>query len=247
MKLYVLDGGRAHLPDMNHFTPDRNVGKPVTIPLLMFLIDHPKGLVVFDTGVDVDRVEDPFLEVRPQQRLDRQITSLGYRPADVRYVILSHLHLDHVGCMPLFPDATFIVRRQELRAAWWPDAYEGGYDFDALLRTRHLNYLQPATDEALDVFGDGTLVCINTKGHSEGHQSLVVTLPRAGRVVLAGDAAQVRENLTEKVPPGVCWSSRDAIESIEKLQHLEAQGALIILGHELSDLEALKLAPDFYE
>jgi hypothetical protein len=43
MKLYIFDGGHAHLPDMNHLTPDRNVGKPVTIPLLMFLIDHPKG------------------------------------------------------------------------------------------------------------------------------------------------------------------------------------------------------------
>ena len=54
MRLYVLDGGRVHLPDKNHLTPDRNVGVPVTIPILMFLIDHPKGLVVFDTGIDTD-------------------------------------------------------------------------------------------------------------------------------------------------------------------------------------------------
>ena len=81
MKLYVLDGGRAHLPDMNHLTPDRNVGKPVTIPMLMFLIDHPKGLVVFDTGVDTDAVQDPILEVTPEQRIDRQMKRLGYEPA----------------------------------------------------------------------------------------------------------------------------------------------------------------------
>jgi glyoxylase-like metal-dependent hydrolase (beta-lactamase superfamily II) len=247
MKLFIFDGGRAHLPDMNHLTPDRNVGRPVTIPLLMFLIEHTKGLVVFDTGFDIDRIEDPCLEVLPHQRIDRQMRAVGYEPADVRYVILSHLHLDHVGCMPLFPEATFIVRRQELRAAWWPDAYERGYDFDSLLRTRHFRYMQPGPDEELDVFQDGAVVCIDTKGHTEGHQSLVVTLPKSGKVVLAGDAAQVMENFTDSVPPGMCWSSEHAVASIQRLQHMEAQGALIVLGHELSALEKLKLAPDYYE
>jgi N-acyl homoserine lactone hydrolase len=247
MKLFVLDCGRAHLPDMNHLTPDRNVGTPITIPLLAFLIDHPQGLVLFDTGVDTDAPGDPFLEAGPERRVDRQMERLGYRPDDVRYVILSHLHLDHIGCMPLFPRATFIVRRQELRAAWWPDPYERGYDFGSLLKTRELEYLQPADGESFDVFGDGALVCIDTKGHTEGHQSLVVTLPESGRVVLAGDAAQVLENLRESVPPGVCWSSQLAVEAIQKLRHLEAQGALLILAHELSALATLKIAPDCYE
>lgn len=247
MKLYVLDGGRAHLPDMNHLTPDRNVGKPVTIPLLMFLIDHPKGLVLFDTGVDTDEASDPLLETRPEQRVDRHIRRLGYEPAAVNYVVLSHLHLDHMGCMHLFPSATFVVRRQELRAAWWPDAYERGYDFDVLLKTRHLRYLQPGEDEAFDLFCDGSLVCIDTKGHTEGHQSLVVELPRSGRIVLAGDAAQVAENLTERVPPGLCWNSSHAVQAIDRLRHLQAQGALVILGHELSALDGLRPAPGWYE
>lgn len=247
MKLYVFDGGHAHLPDMNHLTPDRNVGKPVTIPLLTFLIDHPKGLVVFDTGVDTDDVRDPVLDTSPERRIDRQMQRLGYEPRDVKYVVLSHLHLDHVGGMHLFPEATFIVRRQELRAAWWPDAYERGYDFDGLLRTRSLKYLQPATDESFDVFQDGSLLCIDTKGHTEGHQSLVVHLPKSGTIVLAGDAAQVAENLTDTVPPGICWNSQLAVDSIQKLQHMQAQGALVILGHELSALDTLKLSPDYYE
>ena len=247
MRLYVLDGGRVHLPDMNHLTPDRNVGRPVTIPILMFLIDHPKGLVVFDTGIDIQRTEDPVLQVMPDQRLDRQMERLGYDPASVRYVVLSHLHVDHVGCMPVFNKATFIVRRQELRAAWWPDAYERGYDFNTLLRVRDMEYLQPGADESFDVFQDGTVVCIDTKGHTEGHQSLVVTLPNSGRIVLAGDAAQVTENFTDRVPPGMCWSSQHAVESIQKLRHMEAQGALVILGHELSALEKLRLAPDCYD
>ena len=107
---------------------------------------------------------------------------LGYRPADVRYVVMSHLHLDHVGCMPLFPQATFVVRRQELRAAWWPDAYERGYDLRRCSSRPGASPISNSPEgEGFDVFGDGTLVCIDTKGHTEGHQSLVVTLPARGR------------------------------------------------------------------
>jgi glyoxylase-like metal-dependent hydrolase (beta-lactamase superfamily II) len=247
MKLYVFDCGRAELSDMSHLTPGRNVGKKIVIPVLSFLIDHPKGLVVFDTGVDVDEGRDALLKARADQRIDRQISRAGYDPGAVKYVVMSHLHLDHAGCMHLFPHSTFIVRREELRAAWWPDAYEHGYDFSGLLKTRHLKYLQPRGGEAFDIFQDGSVVCIDTKGHTEGHQSLVVDLPRSGKVVLAGDAAQLLESFTDKVPPGLCWNSQCAVESIEMLQHLQAQGALVILGHEPSDLGVLRFAPDCYE
>ena len=246
MKLYVLDGGRVHLPDKNHLTPDRNVGVPVTIPILMFVIDHPQGLVVFDTGIDNDAEQPPIVDAAPELRIDRQLRRLGYDPEAVKYVVVSHLHLDHVGGMPLFPEATFVVRRQELRAAWWPDAYEHGYDFDLLLKTRRLTYLQVPDGIDFDLFGDGSLVCIDTKGHTEGHQSLVVNLPQSGTVVLAGDAAQVDDNLAYKVPPGMSWSSQLAVQSIDRLLHLRRQGALLILGHELSALDSLKVAPDCY-
>jgi glyoxylase-like metal-dependent hydrolase (beta-lactamase superfamily II) len=231
---------------MSHLTPGRNAGKPVTIPLLMFVIDHPKGLVVFDTGVATDELDDPFLECAPELRIDRQMLALGYSPGDVRFVVLSHLHFDHVGCMQLFPDATFVVRKQELRAAWWPDAYDGGYNLESLMKGRCLKYLQLATDEAFDLYGDGSIICIDTKGHSEGHQSLVVSLPESGRVVLAGDAAQVQEHLTENSTPGICWNSELAIRAVQRLRHLQSTGALVILGHELSALDTLKMAPEYY-
>lgn len=75
----------------------------------------------------------------------------------------------------------------------------------------------------------------------------MLELPKSGRIVLAGDAAQLAENFSDKVPPGLCWNSQFAVEAIQRLQHLQAQGALVILGHELSTLDTLKLAPDYYE
>jgi len=247
MKLYVIEGGRAHLPDLSHLTPDRNVGTPVTIPMLMFLIDHPKGLVVVDTGVDTVTDCDPFLEATPEQRIDAQMKRLGYEPDDVKYVILTHMHIDHVGGAPFFPNATFIVRRSELRAAWWPDAYDHGYDFESILKTRELRFRQLADDETFDVFLDGTVLCFDSRGHTEGHQSVLVDLPKSGKIVLTGDAVQVAENLTARVPPGVCWNSQLAVQAMEKFEHLQDGGALLIFGHELAQLDTLLLSPEYYE
>lgn len=250
MKLYVLDGGSADHPDTSHFTPERNIGVPITIPFSMFLIDHPRGLIVFDTGLNVDNLPEPMKkDVRstPEQRIDRQMAGLGYRPQDVKYVILSHMHVDHVGGMTLFPDATFIVRKEELRMAWWPESYEGGYFFEDYKDTRSYRYIQPRDDEEIDVFFDGSLKLIDTRGHSRGHQSLVVNLPKSGRIVLAGDAVQVEENLSKGYLPGICWNSEMAVSSIEKLQHMQAEGMRIIPGHDLMSFRELRTAPEYYE
>jgi len=66
-------------------------------------------------------------------------------------------------------------------------------------------------------------------------------------MVLIGDAVQVMENLTDGVPPGMSWSSEHAIRSIERPRHLEAQGAHLVLGHELSQVDYLKIAPEYYD
>lgn len=115
MKLYVLDCGRIEVPT-NYLTPERDVGTPVTIPYPMFVIDHPKGLVLFDTGPVIEHWPDLMLkgvETTPEQRADRQLVRLGYKPEEVKYVVISHMHMDHCGGMNLFPDATFIIRKQE--------------------------------------------------------------------------------------------------------------------------------------
>lgn len=101
--------------------------------------------------------------------------------------------------------------------------------------------------EAFDLFLDGSVICFDTRGHTEGHQSVLVDLPNSGRIVLVGDAVQVAENFTDKVPPGVCWSSQLAVQAIEKLEHLQMEGALLIFGHELSLLDRLVLSPDYYD
>lgn len=250
MKLYILDGGRGYTPDMSLFTPGRNMGKPLTIPFSMYLIDHPGGLVVFDTGFDLEREprkEGPGRETwKPEQRIDRQMIKLGYKPEDVKFVILSHMDWDHCGCMTLFPRSTFIVRKRELQEAWWPDA-PGGRNFNDFKDTRDYKYIQPLDDEDFDVFYDGSLVCIDTRGHTRGHQSLIVNLPKSGKFVLVGDAVQVQDQLDYKLPPHGCCNVEMAMWTIDRLQHMRSIGMRIIMNHDLVQFETLKIAPDYYE
>ncbi|MGH3238455.1 MAG: MBL fold metallo-hydrolase, partial [Streptosporangiaceae bacterium] len=123
--------------DSPTFTLDKSIlmvgaSGQVTIPMPAYLIEHPKGLVLFDTGLVPAAAAEPqavygdlasFLGLRfaPEQAVDRQIAALGYRPSDVRYVIASHTHFDHCGGLYLFPDAEFFVGEGDLRYAYWPD------------------------------------------------------------------------------------------------------------------------------
>lgn len=179
--------------------------------------------------------------------MDGSLIKLGYKPEDVKYVVLSHMHLDHCGGMTLFPQVTFIVRKRGLRAAWWPESLEGGYVFNDYKDTRSYKYTQPRDHEEVDVFFDGSLVCFDTRGHTDGHQSMVVTLPKSGKIVLAGDAVQMGVQLEESSLPGIYWNSEMAVRAVEKLQHMRQEGMLIIPGHDPVSWGTLKIAPDYYE
>ena len=253
MKLFVMDAGELRCPNKGMFTPGRDDGVPITIPVPMYLIDHPEGLVAVDAGMNVnywpahlrgDHDDDP------EQYLDRRIEQLGYALKDVKYVIMSHYHLDHTGGMTLLPNATFIVRKSELQMAWWPPGRENGaysYVYEDYKDTRLYTFIEIEDDVDYDVFGDGSVICIDTRGHTRGHQSVIVNLPDTGRVVLALDAASLRENIDDDLYPGThSWDKALGLQSIGKLRKLRDEGALVLLGHDPEQWQTLKRTPAFY-
>ena len=249
MKLYVFESAKMHVPDRGMMS-GRPSGVPVTIPVPFYLIDHPKGLALFDTGMKLDNWPSQYRpdgDQRPDQMIDLQLANIGYKPDDIKYVIMSHLHLDHAGGMPLFPKSTFIVRKSELRAAWWPEAFQVHYIFDDYKDTRGFNYIELDDTEAFDVFQDGSVICIDTKGHSQGHQSLVVNLPNSGKFVLTADAAAMAEILDEGVLPSVAWNAEEALRSLRKVQHMKREGAIVLMAHDPDQWAATRLAPEYYE
>lgn len=243
IRLYILYAGRADLPDKSHMTPGKDAGVPVSFPVYTYLIVHPKGLVLVDTGQEPG---GPSV-VRDEDIVVNRLAELGYSPDDISFVIMTHLHVDHAAYMTQFPNATFVIRKEELRAAWWSEYSEHGYVYDHYKDTRNYSFLEPLDGEDFDLFMDGSIVCIDTKGHTRGHQSVIVSLENSGRIVIVGDAASFKENLDERIPPGACSNTWFAMQSLNKLEHLRCSGLKLLYGHDVEQEKELKLSPDYYD
>jgi N-acyl homoserine lactone hydrolase len=254
MKLYLLDMG-ALTGDMEHFTPGRGEGVKITIPVPAFLITHPKGNVLVDTGMNQGILTDPegtvgliakrtTLHMAESQRIATQLEALGYKPADIKFVVMTHLHFDHAGGLQAFPESKIIVQKIEIRSAFYPEVYQKGYvrkDFDCPLNFEDI-------EGDYDIFGDGKLMLRSTPGHSQGHQSLEVNLEKSGKFILCGDAIYMQANLDLLIPPGIGWSPEASIRSIKRLRDArDKQGAFLIFGHDPGQWARLKHAPDFYD
>lgn len=229
IRLYQVSSGVLQL-DKGWLTAMRDVGKIIKVPVAMYIIDHPRGLVLYDTGNNVavsdgqceshwGKLCKAFLPMQKRDEvIDRWLEKFGYSVDDVKYVVLSHLHLDHAGNMEMFPNATHVVQKVEMKTAWWPEKFQAGAfilaDYDD---ARDFNYLQLNGD--FDLFGDGSIIVLDTKGHTQGHQSLMVKLKNTGPVLLAGDAVYTPEN-EAGVIPGITWNTFESMQSIDRLKHL---------------------------
>lgn len=210
----------------------------VTVPVPFFLVRHPDGNVVVDGGNPLAVARDPHghwgeladvfeVAMTEDDHCVAQLAREGVDAADVRYVVQTHLHIDHTGALGHFPDATILVHERELAAARDPSSQ--GYVAADL---EHDVRWQTLTEET-DVFGDGTLRTLFTPGHSPGHTSLLVMLPNAGAILLTGDASDTRRQFDGLDHPRVLHSGEEAAQSLERLRTLAAEtGALVVPGHD---------------
>ena len=230
----------------------------IMIPINMWIIDHPMGLMVFDTGNNV-AISDGDCKshwkswlcdgLQPTQTradvIDRQLEKVGYSVGDVKIVITSHSHLDHIGNIEMFPDAIHVIQKKELYQAWWPEKFQRGgahviADYDD---ARDFTYFE--LDGDYDLFGDGTVVIITTPGHTLGHQSVKVKLAETGTVLLTQDAVWVQENL-EGYPASLNYSILDYNNSIQRIKMLrDIEGAQLWLGHSMDQHQ--KMAEKWYQ
>jgi glyoxylase-like metal-dependent hydrolase (beta-lactamase superfamily II) len=234
-------------------TVPKEKARDVTIPVSMWVIDHPKGLVVFDTGNN-NAVSDGKCKshwaagncdfLKPSQKredvIDAQLKKLGYSTDQVKVVITSHAHLDHIGNIKMFPKAIHVIQKKELYQAWWPEKFQrdGGVfvvaDFDG--PARDFNYLELEGD--YDLFGDGSVTILSTPGHTLGHQSVRIKLASGKTMVLAQDAIWMKEN-TEGYPAGLNYSVKDYNNSVNRLKAIrDIENAELYFGHDQDQWKA---------
>jgi len=252
IRVYALCTGYIEL-DRASMVSDLAAGQPWTVPVASFLVDHPRGRLVFDTGVHCQARLDPVgrlgaervkrLTVKSKEGDDvvPQLARLGVKPSDVRYVANSHLHFDHCGGNEFFPHATFLVQRPELEAARRP-GFVASYNPSPIDFDHALDYQM--IDGEHDVFGDGAVVLIPTYGHTPGHQSLLVRAGKGAQLVCASDACYTRENMDRDVLPKILWDAavmRDSLATLRTLR--DRAGATMMYGHDPEQWEAIPRAP----
>jgi len=251
VRLYALDCGRIQLKDMGIFSDTGEYdGKPVAIVDPCWIIRHPKGTLLWDTGLgdklaeSKNGVDFDLGHMQVDVTLLDQLKAIGLTPADITFLSISHTHFDHTGNANEFPDATWILNKAEI--AWAETRPNPFVDPD------RFNVYETAKTEMIDgdydVFGDGTVRILKTPGHTPGHQSLLVKLKKAGTVIISGDLYHLRDNYRFRRVPGFNVERADTLASIDRINTIlkNTKGRLIV-HHDPQDFKALPAFPKYLD
>jgi glyoxylase-like metal-dependent hydrolase (beta-lactamase superfamily II) len=168
--------------------------------------------------------------------LAAQLDQLGVKPADIKYVDVSHSHPDNIGNVDLFPQSMPLVQKAE---------YEGPTGSPPRFKPE-LSVTKLEGDR--DVFGDGSVTIIATPGHTAGHQSLLVKLAKTGPVLLSGDAVHFKDNWDNRRVPSINFSQEQTSASMQKIADIIArEKAQLWINHDKAQRDGQRLSPDFYE
>jgi len=261
VRLYVFDCGVLHNADMGRFNLKKEDVATTDMSVACFLIAHPQGTLIWDTGAVPDDSWKPTgsptaqhialpdgqpREVIVDKSLRAQLAEIGYQPSDITYIALSHYHYDHTANANEFAGATWLVRQIER------DTMFGGKPSGAI---------QPSTISALekskttiikedeyDVFGDGAVILKSAPGHTQGHQVLYVKLAKTGGVVLSGDLYHYpEEKALDRVPTFEFSQEQTRASRVAVDAFLKKTGAQLWIQHDFNGNAKLKKSPQYYE
>jgi len=244
--LHILDCGEISVSDQSQFSPGVNAGKRIDLKDTCYVIEHPRGTLMWDTGLpdalaaQPDGARGQTYHVRRKQTLAAQLEKLGVKPDSVDYIAMSHLHFDHSGNANMFVGPTWLVQKPEFEAAFSERASQMGFDSTSYHRLK--SKAQQISGD-YDVFGDSSVVILSTPGHTVGHQSLLVRLP-SGKILLSGDLWHFRANREHKRVPSFNVDKNQTLSSMERVEQLlKAHNARLIIQHDPQDVAALGALP----
>jgi glyoxylase-like metal-dependent hydrolase (beta-lactamase superfamily II) len=240
--------------DKGLMTANTDVGKWIQIPVPIFLLSTSEGYVMIDTGMNPQVIIDPVpawgewlskdvpVHMTEKNDLNAFFKAVGIKFSDVKYVINTHMHHDHLGGNRFFPKATHIVQKAEYRFATCPDeAFSSRYTLHTDLPQK-LNW-KLVEGEAEILPG---IFLIPTFGHSPGHQSILLRdIPGIGSLIYCGDAVYLKENWDMNIGPGICWNPPLALESMAKLKQIAVlTDAFVFYSHDIDFFKSQVFAPN---
>ena len=265
IRLHVFDLGRMHmdkslLVERATVATRDNPHKPaewVEFPISAFYIEHANGSVLFDTGCNPNAMGSkgrwpqsfqatcPYTANEEEQMLNR-LRQIGVSPDDVKYIVLSHMHNDHAGCIEFFEKSKIFVHDDEFSAALKLYALHdrsGPYiwdDTDSWIR-KGLNWHLVGKEDGDLPLLDGVKILNLGAGHAYGMLGLHLTLPKTGGVILVADAIYCTENFGPPAQlPGVVYDSigwRRTVNRIRWLAH--STQSQVWFGHDLKQFKTL--------
>ena len=226
-------------------------GDMAQIPVTCFLVQHPRGLLLWDTGMNPAVRTDPLghwggvakrtlvPNLGPGESVVERLASAGVPRADIDVVVNSHLHNDHCGMNLSFPSSRVLIRERELaHARELMDVKSSGFIRADFFGNGDQFEVCEYEDE-YDIFGDGKVKLISTAGHTPGHQCLQVTFPSGQSYVLSGDAVYTHEQLCAHRPSGISWDKEAMVRGAQRLDDLAKTGARILVAHDPEEWSGL--------
>lgn len=237
LNLFGCVCGQFHSRGASMGLPDDRV----TVPVPFYAIERQGRVTLFDAGLPaamLDRDESYLQALRregmdvtmdPDATVTRCLERLDIDAAKVERVVLSHLHFDHAGGLSELPNATLVVQRRE-----WEAGFERESSARYALRKRYFDLGHPVEliDGEHDLFGDGSVTCLPSHGHTPGHQSLRVRSAQGDHILVA-DACYHRTAAETRVFPD--FSDHAAMNrSLDALLAAREEGTVMVWGHDPS-------------
>lgn len=209
----------------------RSKEKKMLLPVSAYLIEHPKGKILIDTGWDtkyaterpkqlfgmVDKVSAPL--IKADEGIDRKLKMVGLLPADIDHVFISHMDFDHVSGLRLVKDAKDICCSEEEWTACNKFSLRYVDTWTGICNVRTFSYKQSGigpVGRSYDIFDDGTLLLVHTPGHSHGLFSVRIC-GKDGYIILGNDGAYLPESFTAQKIPGFTVNNQLAAKTLDWL------------------------------
>jgi N-acyl homoserine lactone hydrolase len=247
VEMWRLDCGEIGVTDLNVFSDTHAyVGRQMTLTDSCYLIRNGDRYLLWDAGLTGDLIgnnrQDGVFRLSLRERIVTQLARIGVQPGQITFVGVSHYHFDHIGQLADFPGATLLIGNGD-----WDVVRGSGAPANLAAPFRRWidggASVQPLRGDH-DVFGDGSVTVLNMPGHTPGHRSLLVRLPRTGPVMLTGDLYHFTENMRTGRMPIFNTDRADTLASMARFQEIARNlRARIIIQHEPADVRRLPAFP----